>query len=203
MSHMPVLRSSERISATTSLLLVVDLQERLIRKIADHTNVVDGCRRLIRGAAICQVPVSMTEQYPAGLGPTVPEIAELFDRTGSSPVLEGQPVGFAEKLRFSAADATGWPAAGDRDDGRFQVVVTGLETHICVLQTALDLLAGGYRVYVAVDATGSRNTTDRDVAAHRLRDSGAVVTTAESVLFEWCVQAGTDRFRQMRDLFPK
>lgn len=193
-------RSPELLSATTSLLLIVDVQERLIPQIHGKEAVLDRCARLIRGAGLFQVPVVITEQYPRGLGPTVAALTDLFTDNSGQRLLNGEPVPFTEKLRFSAAEATGWPAAGERQDGRFQVVLAGIETHICVLQTALDLLARGYRVFVAADAAGSRATLDHEIACHRLRDSGAALTTVESVLFEWCEVAGTDRFRQVRDL---
>ena len=188
------LRSPELLSAAESLLLVVDLQERLLPVIHDHAAVTSACVRLLRGAAIFGVPAVMTEQYPKGLGATVPEIA------AAAASLDPANLTRAEKLRFGAAEATGWPPAGERDDGRHQVVLAGIETHVCILQTALDLISQGYRVYLAADASGSRRTFDRDVALQRLRDSGVTITTTESVLFEWCEEAGTDRFKQLRDL---
>lgn len=193
-------RSSELLSAPASLLLIVDVQERLTPHITDSTAVVENCERLIRGAAIFDVPVVVTEQYPRGLGPTIPALSQLLSQGTDDAPLNSRPIRISEKLRFSAADATGWPAAGERDDGRHQVVVAGLETHICVLQTSLDLLSRGYRVFVVADATGSRRLLDRDIARCRLRDSGATVTTVESILFEWCEVAGTDRFRLLREL---
>ncbi|MGC1276519.1 MAG: hydrolase [Planctomycetaceae bacterium] len=192
-------RSSELLSAPASQLVIVDVQERLTPQIADSDAVVGNCSRLIRGAAIFDVPVVITEQYPSGLGPTIPALSQLLSGRNGDASLNDRSIRISEKLRFSAADATGWPAAGERDDGRHQVVLAGLETHICVLQTALDLLSQGYRVFVAADATGSRRPFDRDIARNRLRDSGVIVTTVESVLFEWCEVAGTERFRQLRD----
>lgn len=185
------LRSPDLLSAAESLLLVLDVQEKLLPHITDSEVVVENCVRLLRAAGSFGVLTVLTEQYPKGLGPTTANIAAV---TGSSPVTK------AEKLRFSAAEATGWPTAGERDDGRHQVVVAGVETHVCVLQTALDLLAQGYRVFVAADATGSRRGLDHHVALNRLRDSGAAVVTTESVLFEWCEAAGTDVFKTIRDL---
>ena len=186
----PPARSPELLSASESLLLVVDVQERLLPQIAGREQVVRGCRLLSAGAELFSVPTVVTEQYPKGLGPTVPDLA------GSLPAAAVK----AEKLRFSAAEATGWPTAGEREDGRHQVVIAGIETHICVLQTAIDLAAWGYRVFVCADATGSRLETDHAIALARLRDGGVTVTTTESVLFEWCEAAGTDRFRSLRDL---
>ena len=86
------------------------------------------------------------------------------------------------------------------DKGIFKIVLAGIETHVCVLQTALDLLADGFRVYLTVDALGARGRLDHETALRRLESSGAVLTTTETVLFEWCEQAGTDEFRQISSL---
>jgi nicotinamidase-related amidase len=188
------LRSPDLLSAAESLLLLVDVQERLIPHVSGGETVTANCNRLARAAGLFGVPVTVTEQYPKGLGPTVPELASLF--AGADAI----PANKAEKLRFSAAEATGWPPAGEREDGRHQVVLAGVETHVCVLQTAFDLLSQGYRVSVVADAAGSRRDLDRDAALARLRDGGATVTTTESVLFEWCEAAGTDQFKKVREL---
>jgi nicotinamidase-related amidase len=188
------LRSPDLLSAPQSLLLVVDVQERLMPHITDGPTVAANCARLIQAARLFDVPVVVSEQYPQGLGHTIAEVAEAFSARTDFPVTK------IEKLRFSAAVATGWPAAGDRADSRHQVVLSGVETHICVLQTAFDLLSQGYRVYVVADATSSRRALDRDLALNRLRDGGAVLITTESLLFEWCEEAGTETFRAMRTL---
>lgn len=187
-------RSPDLLSASESLLLIVDVQERLLPHIAHGAAVTENAVRLLRAADLFGVPVTVTEQYPRGLGQTVSDLADILKEAA------GAPVARAEKLRFSAAEATGWPAAGERQDGRHQVVVAGVETHVCVLQTTLDLLSQGYRVFVAADATGSRREFDRDIALNRLRDGGATVTTTESVLFEWCEAAGTEAFKWVREL---
>ncbi|MBA3315908.1 MAG: hydrolase [Planctomycetota bacterium] len=187
-------RSRDLLSPAESLLFVVDVQERLLPHIIDHDAVTSNCVRLLRAAALFKVPVTLTEQYPKGLGLTVSPIASLLAGEDAIPATR------AEKLRFSGAEATGWPAAGERTDSRHQVVLAGIETHICILHTALDLLSMGYRVYVAVDAAGSRHRIDREIALARLRDSGAIVTTTESVLFEWCETAESDQFKSLRDL---
>jgi nicotinamidase-related amidase len=166
-------------SAGASQLLVVDMQERLLPHIPVAERTIANCRKLIRGAQILDVPVSATEQYPKGLGATTPELAELL---GEMP----------EKLRFSCAEVLNLSAL---DEERYQVVVCGIEAHVCVLQTVLDLVAAGLRVYVAADAVASRGKLDWQIALERMRDSGATVTTTESVLFEWCEVAGTEGFR--------
>lgn len=186
-------RSPELLSPRESLFLAVDLQERLLPHILDHAAVIENCVRLLNAAKLFEVPVALSEQYPKGLGNTVPSVGTAVP----DDAVRG------EKLRFSGADAVGWPAAGERSDGRHQVVLSGIETHICVLQTALDLLSRGYLVYVVADAVSSRRRSDHDVALARLRDSGAIVTTAESVLFEWCETAESEKFKAMRDLVAK
>lgn len=186
-------RSPDLLNASESLLLLVDMQERLVPTVLKSSEITRKCEILARGAAIFGVPLVVTEQYPKGLGQTVPELAQILKTVGRT---DPRP----EKLRFSAAEATGWPPAAERDDSRHHVVIAGIETHICVLQTALDLLAIGYRVFICVDAVSSRSSTDHEIALTRLRDSGAIVTTTESVLFEWCETAGGEQFKQIRDL---
>ena len=181
----PYFRSRELLSRDDSRLLIVDVQEKFIPVIPVAAQLIANCRKLIQGANILAVPTFATEQYPQGLGATTPELAELL---GDRP----------EKLRFSSAECLGWTAAAD--DDRFQVVVAGIETHVCIQQTALDLIAAGYQVYVPADAVASRHKHDWRYALQRLRDSGATITTTESVLFEWAEVAGTDEFRQISRL---
>jgi nicotinamidase-related amidase len=180
-------RNPDLLSAANSRLLIVDVQDKLLPPIANGPRLVHNCRRLIDGAKIVSVPVYGTEQYPQGLGPTT---AELATRMG--PRLD--------KVIFSCAAVLGWGQAADVTDEREQVVVAGMETHVCVMQTVLDLIAGGFRVYVPVDAVGSRGELDAKVALERMAASGATLTTVESVLFEWCEKAGTPEFKQIQKL---
>ncbi|NLX95097.1 MAG: hydrolase [Rhodopirellula sp.] len=179
-------RSPELMSVGDTALLVVDVQERLVPAIADHRRVVWNVARLIDGAKILGLPVVATEQYPKGLGPTVPEIAA---RLGEIP----------SKLTFSCG---GCPDvfAGLESRGIHKVLVCGIECHVCVQQTVLDLLAAGWRVYLAVDAVGSRHELDCRTALGRMDSSGATLTTTESALFEWCDMAGTPEFKQISQL---
>src|SRR5438552_5232048 len=110
-----------------------------------------NCRMLIQGAKVLGVPVFASEQYPKGLGGTVPELAELLEKP-------------AQKQRFSCVQVLDWGVAAGQPDDRFQVVVAGIEAHVCVLQTVLDLLGSGFQVYVAADAVSSRNEFDRKIA---------------------------------------
>jgi hypothetical protein len=141
---------------------------------------------LIDGAHTLGIPVEATEQYPKGLGTTTPVLAE---RLAAIP----------SKLMFSCRECSPlferW-----RDRGVYKILVAGIETHVCVQQTVLDLLAAGFQVYLAVDAVGSRYTVDRDIALRRMEMSGATLTTTEAALFEWCEVAGTPEFKQVSAL---
>lgn len=179
-------RSVELMSAADTALLVIDVQERLVPHIKDSPRVIWNIRRLIDAARILGVRVVGTEQYPKGLGPTVPLLAE---RLGPLP----------EKLMFSCRECWGlfselW------QQGVRRLLVTGIETHVCVQQTVHDVLAQGWRVYVAADAVGSRYQIDHEMALRRMELAGAVLTTTEAALFEWCVQAGTEQFKQISQL---
>lgn len=183
----PYFRSPQLLHRELSRLLVVDVQQKLTPHIFNAETLVAKCETLIRGAAILNVPTYVTEQYRKGLGPTVEPLAALLP----------EPV---EKLRFSSAEALGWGTAAEDETARDQIVIAGMETHVCILQTVLDLLSHGYRVTVAADAVGSRNERDYEIALRRLGDSGATVSTVESILFEWAEVAGTVEFKQISAL---
>ena len=155
--------------------------------IADGPRVVWNIRRLVDAARVLGLPVAATEQYPKGLGPTVPELAERLD--GPLPT----------KLTFSAG---GCPQLFEdlRGRGIHKILVCGIEAHVCVAQTVFDLLADGWSVYVAVDAVGSRFEVDYRTAIQRMDSAGAVVTTTEAAMFEWCEVAGTPEFKQISSL---
>ncbi len=184
------LRSNELLSRAKSRLLVVDVQEKLVPAIPVADRLIFECSRLIRAAKLFDVPVFATEQYPKGLGGMVPELAELLD----SP---------ADKLRFSCGEVLDWGFAAEQTDGRFQVLVIGMEAHVCVLQTVLDLLSQGYLVYVAADAVASRKKLDWKIALRRMEASGATIITAESALFEWCEASGTNTFKQISKMIQE
>lgn len=180
-------RSPELLSREESRLLIIDVQEKLVPKIVNLERMLANCRLLIQGARILSVPVSATEQYPKGLGKLVPELAELLDPA-------------AEKLRFSCAEVLDWGVAARVADDRFQIVVAGMEAHVCVLQTVFDLMSLGFQVYVAADAVSSRSELDWRIALDRMSSGGATIVTAESVLFEWCEASGTPEFKQISQL---
>lgn len=180
-------RSGDLISRDASRLLIVDMQEKLLPLISAAERVVANCGRLIDGAKLFSVPVFATEQYPKGLGPTVRPLSE---RLASPPA----------KLRFSCAEVLDWGTAAEQSDNRHQIVVAGIETHVCVLQTVLDLLANGYQVFVPADAVASRSELDRQIALERVSGCGATIVTTESVLFEWCEASGTPEFKLISQL---
>ncbi len=183
------LRSPELLHRASSRLLIVDVQEKLAAALSDSTRgrLVSNCRFLIEGAQLLGVPVTATEQYPQGLGSTVAALAELISERPA-------------KKRFSAVECLGWPTAAAALDDRFQIVVAGMETHVCVLQTVLDLLAAGYQTTVVADAVGSRGDLDHQTALERMANSGATISTAEAVLFEWCESSAAPEFKQLSAL---
>jgi nicotinamidase-related amidase len=180
------MRSPELMTRNDTGLLVIDVQTKLMDKMTDRDAVVANVARLIEGAKILGIPVQATEQYPKGIGPTVPELA---DRLPVRP----------EKLTFSCC---GLPEVAEQFHSRGvqRVLLAGIETHVCVQQTALELLAQGFRVYIAADAVASRKELDRELAFRRMEQSGAVLTTTEAALFEWTERAGTPEFKQISRL---
>jgi nicotinamidase-related amidase len=149
--------------------------------------VASASAKVIRAAAVLGVPVITTEQYVKGLGPTVPAIREAYADGAFRPL---------EKLSFSCCGAEAI-AEAVRTAARSSVLVVGIEAHVCVQQTVLDLLALGYSPFVCADAIGSRRDFDRDTAIERMRQAGAVITTTESAIFELLGRAGTDQFKRI------
>ena len=171
-----------------SLLLVVDIQQKLAPAIHDSERVVANSVRLLDGARQLGVPAFVSEQYIKGLGPSLEAIrAAAVDAR------------FFEKTHFSCAAE---PGVIDllRAAKRPQIILTGTEAHVCVLQTAFGLLAAGFEVYLVADAASSRTPENRSAAVERMRAAGIGIVTTEMVLFEWLHQAGTDDFRQLLPL---
>jgi nicotinamidase-related amidase len=165
-------------------LVVVDVQEAFRKAVLDFEAVAERVALLIQGAGVLEIPVVATEQYPKGLGSTVDEVAEHLDDT--------EPL---EKTVFSAVRAEGFDL-----EGRDQALVVGIETHVCVSQTAHDLLGQGLEVHVARDAVSSRSVTDKETGLAKMESSGAVLTSAETALFELLGEAGTDEFKAIQKL---
>jgi nicotinamidase-related amidase len=167
-------------------LLVIDVQEKLMIKIPAADAVVRNIAFLIDAARVLGLPVQATEQYPKGLGPTVPELAKR---------LPERP----DKVAFSCCVI---PSVVDHFhlSARPKVVLAGIETHVCVLQTALDLLALEFWVYIPVDAVASRYAIDHETALRRMERAGAILTTSEMAVFEWVGGADSPQFKEISRL---
>jgi nicotinamidase-related amidase len=178
------------IDANRSLLLVIDMQEKLMPAIHEHERIIADVEWLVRAAQRLGVPVAATEQYPRGLGRTIKAIREHLPDAA-----------VATKNHFScvAAQCLGVLPGADRP----QVVIAGAEAHVCVLQTALELLEEGKEVYIVADGVGSRRATDREFALARMRQEGARIVTREMVVFEWLGEAGTQLFKDVSKVFLK
>jgi nicotinamidase-related amidase len=168
-----------------ALLLLIDMQQRLMPVIYGQETVVARAVRLAEASRLLDVPVRATEQNPAGLGATVGPLAAY-------------PESVMSKTAFSAVQDPGFPALLPAGTGA--IIIAGCEAHICVLQTVLALLGSGQRVYVAADAIGSRDPADRALAIDRMRQHGAEIVTSEMVLFEWLSDSRHPNFRQVQKL---
>jgi nicotinamidase-related amidase len=177
-----------RLERARSALVIVDVQEAFRPAVIGFDRVVQNVAVLLQGARVLDIPVLVTEQYPKGLGRTVPDVSRHLD--GIAPI---------EKLCFSAAEA-GEFAERLRQSGREQVLLSGIESHVCVNQTADDLLRAGSEVHVAADAVSSRTKENRDLGLHKMERAGAVVTSVETALFELLRTAGTPEFKEIQKL---
>ncbi len=176
--------------ADQSALLVIDLQERLLTHIHDWQRVLENIDWLVRVAERLNVPVAATEQYPKGLGHTHPQVAARLPAGATG-----------EKLHFSCVAGNCLPGLPGME--RSQVVVCGIESHVCVLQTVLELAAAGKQVFVVAEAVGSRDPEHRVLALERMRAHGVTIVCREMVAFEWLGQAGTAQFRDFSRDFLK
>jgi isochorismate hydrolase len=184
-------RSPALLDAARAVLLIVDVQEGFRKAIPDMDSVAAHIAILAKAAARLGVPVVVTEQYPKALGATVSPVAAALPP--NTPTLE--------KLCFSACDAPEWTSAlrKQKDAGRDQLILCGVEAHVCVLQTVLDLLQDpNVAVHVAEDAVSSRKITDKSAALRRMESHGVAVVTVEMVVFEWLRKAGTPEFRDVQ-----
>lgn len=177
-----------RIYASDTVALPVDYQERLVPAMHESAKIVEKTAMLIKGLRALEVPIVVSRQYPKGLGDIVPEIKEAL---GSY-----EP---GDKLAFSTC---GEPVLMDeiRLSGRKNVIVCGIEAHVCVLQSVIDLIQQGYNVVLVADCISSRSPQDKKYAIKRAICEGAIITTAEAILFEMTEKAGTDTFKTISKL---
>jgi len=166
-------------------VVVIDIQEKLLPAIHEKDRLLKNAGCLLKAATILGVPIFGTEQYPKGLGRTVPEIRDACPG-----------VSFLEKVAFSSCGASGFvDALASRQVA--DVILCGMETHVCVLQTALDLVENGFQVFVAADAVSSRAVENHQLGLQRMRDAGAVIVSVEMAVFELLGKAGTAEFKQV------
>ncbi|MBA3700905.1 MAG: isochorismatase family protein [Planctomycetes bacterium] len=179
------------LAAAASALLLIDVQERFLKAvpaIAADQPCGRNCRILLQAAGLLNIPRLISEQYPAGLGPTLPHLVEAAPEV---PRLG--------KMHFSCAEDPALAAAIDRL-GRRQIVLAGIEAHVCVLTTAADLSARGYQVVIAGDATASRDPTHVPMALAAARDLGVLILPSETIVMRWQRQAGVGQFKEMAKL---
>jgi len=177
-----------RVLKEESAGLVVDIQERLFPHIYEHERIEKNTQILIEGLKILEVPVIVTEQYRKGLGLTIPSISNALENYES-----------IEKLSFSCCDNENFKAELERVNKK-NVIIAGIETHVCVLQTVVDLIEAGYQPVVVDDCVSSRKERDKNIAIERMRQEGAIITSYESILFELARVSGTASFKAISKL---
>ncbi|MBI2485794.1 MAG: hydrolase [Deltaproteobacteria bacterium] len=172
-------------------LVVIDMQERLMNALPEEPkqSVTKNAGTLIESAKILGIPITVTEQYPKGLGLTIPEIKEAVGND-FSPI---------EKVVFSCARSPEFKSTL-KETGRKEVLICGIETHVCVLQTVIDLINDGYTVYIPADAVASRKELDWERGIKLIEKTGAIVGTTETFLFQLLERAGTDEFKKISKL---
>jgi nicotinamidase-related amidase len=173
------------IDPKNSCLLVVDVQEKLVHAVHESVQLINNCLWLMNVANRLQIPTLISEQYPRGLGKTIPELLSLVP---AEQVME--------KVHFSCATSPSCATLLEKVAVR-QFVLIGIESHVCVLQTAIGLLKAGYQVFVVADAVSSRSAQDKEFALARMRALGVQIVSREMVFFEWVQQAGTPEFKQL------
>jgi isochorismate hydrolase len=173
------------LNAINTLLVVVDVQGKLAHLMHNRESLFKNLKTAIQGARVLELPILLTEQYPQGMGPTIPEIASVLD--GVMPIA---------KTSFSCCGSEAFMAALDQI-GRYQILLAGIEAHVCVQQTALDLMENGYEVQVLADAVSSREPENRELAFKRMRHAGAAITSTEAALFEILRRSDVAAFKQV------
>jgi len=177
-----------RIEREHTAALIIDIQEKLFPHMYQKEALLRRCALLLEGLKVLDIPLVVTEQYSKGLGATVPEISVLIDQESA-----------IEKIAFSCCDEPAVMQTGAIRNSN-NIIICGIEAHVCVLQTVIDLQEAGYKAVVVEDCISSRNPEDKRVALERMRAEGAVITTSESVLLELARVAGTNEFKAISRL---
>jgi isochorismate hydrolase len=180
------LRSPDLLDRHSSLLLVVDAQQKLLKLIPSAPELIWNISRLARAANLLKVPIRATEQYPERLGATDDRLQSLIGAT-------------IAKRMFSCRECSAlfedFKSLGIR-----QIVICGIESHVCILQTALDLMANGFSIFLVADAVGARHTIDHETALRRIEICGGTLVTTEAVMFEWCETSTSEPFKEISKL---
>lgn len=180
-----------RINRENTIGLVIDMQEKLIPAIRSHDKIIKNTIILLKGLKVFQTPIVVTQQNTKGLGPTVPDINKTIGNFS-----------YIEKTKFSCYREPAFIRVLNRI-GKRNVIIAGVEAHICVLQTALDLMYNNFNPVIIEDCIGSADENDKKVSLWRMRDVGSVVTTCESILFELCRESGTEEFNKILELIKE
>lgn len=182
------------VDVNRSQLVVIDIQSRLTQVMHDRDRLLRNCNILIQAAKLLEVPITVTEQYPKGIGQTEPQLVESLND-------DYKPV---EKTCFSCTGSDTFNKKIEQYKDRDQVILCGIEAHVCVLQTALEILNNSSnasrQVFIVADAVDSRSANNRKIALNRLQQAGAIVTCTESVVFEWMKDSTNKNFKQISTL---
>lgn len=176
-------RNSKILVRDSTALLIIDIQEKILKVMADQNSVINNTIKLIKGFKVLNIPIFYTEQYPKGLGATAAQLQKELE--GLSAI---------QKMSFSCFGAGNF-FTRLKDNNVTQVVVAGIESHVCVQQTVLDLIANDFQVNVAADAVSSRKEADYKIALDRMKTHGVEVTSTEAILFELLNESGTEEFK--------
>ena len=168
-----------------TVLIVIDVQGKLAGLMHESQALLENLQKIIKGIQVLEIPILWVEQNPEGLGPTIPEVADLL--AGIKPI---------RKLSFSCCRNERFEQALKSAD-RHQVLIVGIEAHVCVYQTAMDLIDSGYEVEIVADAVSSRTPENRETALQKMRDGGVSLTSTEMALFELLKTAEGERFKQI------
>ena len=179
--------SSDKLSSKVNALLIIDIQEKIIRPIFNRDSIIKNIKKLINAYQILEEQIFVSEQNPFKLGTTIPE---LLPKNGFKKI---------EKMEFSLAKSEDF-LKELKEKEITSMIVCGIETHICIQQTVLDCLQKGFEVILITDAMGSRNRVDHEIALQRMTQSGAILTTTESIIFELCKTADRKEFKEIRNI---
>ena len=179
--------SSDKISPIVNALLIIDVQEKIIRPIFNKDSIIKNIKKIIKAYQILEENIFISEQNPTNLGETIPE---LLPKAGFKKI---------EKMSFSLANIKDF-IKELKNKKITNLIVCGIETHICIQQTVLDCLQKGFEVILISDSMGSRNRVDHEIALQRMTQSGAILTTTESIIFELCKTADRKEFKEIRNI---